>query len=127
MNFMPTSPLNAKTKKGLRVLLDSTAENHLQEMEAALMREKDFIKINPSRLSSWIITHFYQHHFVQQTQAIAKAHFNSKEYLRQLVTKIKDEDDATEKLSEALRGLQGNKTVRTRSNKIPKLIKNEPD
>ena len=114
--------MNTKTQLGLRVLLDSAAENQLQEMEAILSTENNFLKINPSRLTSWIVSHFYKYHFHQQKESIAKAHFNSKEYLRQLASEITGDDDAISKLSDALKGLQNSKKLRTDRNKVSKLI-----
>ena len=114
--------MNTKTQLGLRVLLDSAAENQLQEMEAIILKQNEFVKINPSRLSSWIVTHFYQHHFNQQKEAIAKANFDLKKYLKTMASNIGNEAKAEDVLKEALLNL---KKSNLKSRRRPTATKNQ--
>lgn len=95
-----------KNQNYLRVLLDSEAQASLEKMLKALKASGDFIKINPSKLVSWIITKFETESFEKQKSQIIQEHFDSKEYLRDLSTKIQNTDDATEMLELALRKIQ---------------------
>lgn len=95
-----------KSQNHLRVLLDSDAYASLEKMLEALKGSGDFVKINPSKLVSWIITKFETESFERNKAQIIQDHFNSKEYLRDLATKIQSSDNAAEVLAAALQKIQ---------------------
>lgn len=95
-----------KSQNHLRVLLDSDAYASLENMLEALKGSGDFVKINPSKLVSWIITKFEAESFERNKAQIIQDHFNSKEYLRDLATKIQSSDNAADVLAAALQKIQ---------------------
>jgi len=100
-----------------RVLLDQEARQALEQMFTVLREEGKYIKINPSRLTSWVVSKFAKKYFGKSKSEIVKAHFNSKEYLKDLASNIEDNENPAEVLSQALKSIQaGNKVSRSRSN-----------
>lgn len=114
-----------KSINHLRVLLDEKSYHSLEEMIDALKKEGNFIKINPSRLSSWIISHFREEMFEKCKQIIIQEHFNSKDYLKDLASKIDGSENVADLLNEALLKIQvRNKSSRTNAKeKKDKTIK----
>ena len=91
-----------KSQNHLRVLLDSDAYASLENMLEALKGSGDFVKINPSKLVSWIITKFEAESFERNKAQIIQDHFNSKEYLKHVTQRISSEDDLEAILKVAL-------------------------
>ncbi|MCB9061370.1 MAG: hypothetical protein H6622_07615 [Halobacteriovoraceae bacterium] len=96
--------MNKQTQ--FRVLLDTNAQEALTEMLQELKDSGDFVKINPSRLVSWIVEGFKKESFEKKKDKIIQDHFNSKEYLRDLATKIQSSDNAADILANALQKIQ---------------------
>lgn len=119
---MPTSPLNAKSQLGLRILLDNNANNCLQQMEETLTHEKEFIKINSSKLASWIVNYFYQQNFDVQSDSIAKDHFDLKKYLKSMANSIGNESTPENILEMALENL---KKTNIHKRQRPTAVKNQ--
>lgn len=95
-----------KNKNQLRVLLESDAHTFLEEMLKVLKENGNFVRITPSQLLSWIVTKFKDESFEKHKNQIIHEHFNSKEYLRDLATKIDTSDDASKLLESVLQKLQ---------------------
>lgn len=95
-----------KNQNLLRVLLEPEAKSSLEKMLEALKKNGDFVKINPSKLASWIITKFENESFEKHKTKIMQDHFNSKEYLLDLATKIQSSDNAADVLASALQKIQ---------------------
>lgn len=110
-----------KPSNNLRVLLDEKSYQSIEEMIEVLKKEGSFIKINPSRLSSWIITHFRNEMFEKCKQAIIQEHFNSKDYLKDLASKIDGNENVADLLNEALLTIQ----TRNKANRINAKSKKE--
>lgn len=90
-----------------RVLLDKEAREALDQMLTVLREEGKYIKINPSRLTSWVVSKFAKKYFGKSKSEIVKAHFNSKEYLKDLASNIEEDENPAEILSQALKSIQG--------------------
>jgi len=95
-----------KTKQPLRILLDLNSQSSIDEMLENLKNSGEFVKINHSKLASWIINKFKTEMFERHKAQIIQEHFNSKEYLINLATKVQNTDDASEMLEIALRKIQ---------------------
>lgn len=105
-----------------RVLLDTNAQEALTEMLQELKDSGDFVKINPSRLVSWIVEGFRKESFEKKKDQIIQDHFNSKEYLRDLATKIQSSDNAADILANALQKIQ----MRNKRTNVKKSKKEKP-
>ncbi len=95
-----------KTSHQKRVLLDEQAFEGLERMLAKLKEEGKFLKVNHARLSSWIIKKFEEALFIKCKQEIIKECFDSKEYLKDLASKIDGNENAKALLSDTLNVLQ---------------------
>lgn len=92
--------MNKQTQ--MRVLLDDEAQCALVVMMEALKTDGDFIRINPSRLTSWIIKKFKRDYFERNKDLITQDHFKSKEYLKNVAKNISDSDDLEKVLRETI-------------------------
>jgi hypothetical protein len=110
-----------KTKNQLRILIDSEAQLSLEAMLESLKTSGEFIKINPSRLVSWIVTQFKAESFELYKSQILQDNFNSKGYLRDLATKIQSSDDAAAVLAAALQKIQ----IKNKKSVVKKLKENK--
>ncbi|NOT77737.1 MAG: hypothetical protein HOP07_01895 [Bacteriovoracaceae bacterium] len=111
-----------KNKNPLRVLIETDAQESLDEMLINLKGNGNFVRITPSRLLSWIITKFRTESFEKHKNQIIQEHFNSKEYLRDLATKIQNSDDAAILLTAALEKIQmKSKKMKYKTEKPKKL------
>lgn len=109
--------MNKQTQ--FRVLLDTNAQEALTEMLQELKGSGDFVKINPSRLASWIVEGFRKESFDKKKDQIIQDHFNSKEYLRDLATRIQSSDHAADILADALQKIQ----IRNKRPNVKKIKK----
>lgn len=96
--------MNKQTQ--FRVLLDTNAQDALTEMLQELKDSGDFVKINPSRLVSWIVEGFKKESFEKKKDQIIQDHFNSKEYLRNIAKTISDSDDLEKVLRDTIMQLK---------------------
>jgi hypothetical protein len=113
-----------KVQTQFRVLLNSTAQDAVIEMIKVLKESGNFLKINPSNLVSWIVDNFKKDSFEKRKDEIIQDHFNSKEYLHNLATKIQSSDDAANILAEALQKIQKrSKRVNVKKSKNEKTTK----
>jgi len=85
-----------------RVLLNNEAKSSLNKMMELLKAENKFIKVNPSKLVSWILQSYAERYFSKEKEQIVKDHFNSKEYLKHVTQRISSEDDLEAILKVAL-------------------------
>jgi hypothetical protein len=92
--------MNKQTQ--MRVLLDDEAQGALVTMMEALKTDGDYIRINPSRLASWIVKRFKRDYFERNKDLISQDHFNSKEYLKNVAKNISDSDDLEKVLRETI-------------------------
>jgi len=93
-----------------RIIIDERAQQALSSMLETLKNEGKFIRINSSKLSSWIIYFFFEENFKKEKEKIISAHFNTKEYLKGLASKIDVQEEAEGILIEALTQIQKNKS-----------------
>jgi len=100
-----------KIKSG-RIILDVKGKDALSSMYNEIKTEK-CVKITPAKLTSWIIQKFYLRYFRQYKTKIAKEHFNSKEYLKKVISQMNDDDSIEEILKSTLIELKPKK------NKVP--------
>ena len=109
--------------KSQRVILDDKANVSLLDMTEKIKAEGEYVKINPSRLASWIIEQFANLYFQEMKPQIVQAYFDSKEYLKAIAAKIDGRQDAEKILIEALNRIQtGNKKVyHAQKNKTEKI------
>jgi hypothetical protein len=115
-----------KNQNHLRVLLDADAHSSVEKMLEALKGSGDFVKINPSKLVSWLITKFETESFEKHKSQIIQEHFNSKEYLRDLSTKIQSSDNAADVLATALQKIQlRSKKINVKKAKKEKLTEKD--
>ena len=105
----------SKLKSG-RLILDEGAIAALSSMYEEMKNQK-CIKITPSKLGSWIISEFYKSYFTRYKKKISKEHFNTKEYLKNIVTNIDENDDIEAVLKSTLMELSPRKSKLKRANK----------
>jgi CHAT domain-containing protein len=105
----------SKLKSG-RLILDEGAIAALSSMYEEMKNQK-CIKITPSKLGSWIISEFYKSYFPRYKSKIAKEHFNTKEYLKNIVSNIDESDDIEVVLKSTLMELSPRKSKLKRANK----------
>lgn len=102
----------SKTPDTGRVILDENAKQAVDEMLDALKKQENCIRLNSSKLVSWIVTRFKESRFESELNAIIKAHFNSKEYLKKIVSQSETETDLTGALQAMLNRMQSNAGAR---------------
>jgi len=95
-----------KSSSAMRTLLDPEAQQALEKMIERLKESGHFLKINPSRLTSWIVCQFLEDGFEKSLPLILQDHFNSKEYLRNLVKNFSEADDLEKFLKETLQQIK---------------------
>ena len=106
-----------------RVILDEAAKTAVNEMLTMLKSEEDCIRLNSSKLVSWIVTRFKASRFEHEQSAIIKAHFNSKEYLKKAVSQSATEADLSEALETVLTRMNSRADIRrSRRKKQSKMI-----
>ena len=102
LSLKPKSEVKLNKQTQMRVLLDDEAQGALVVMMEALKTDGDFIRINPSRLTSWIVKKFKRDYFERNKDLISQDHFNSKEYLKNIAKNISDSDDLEKVLRETI-------------------------
>ena len=107
-----------KDQHTVRIILEQGAALALNEMMKSLRATEQCIKVTPSKLVSWIIERYRLGSFAQDEQAIIKAHFNSREYLKKVVQEIGPGGDVTKALETALQKIRSDeKQTRPRGRK----------
>ncbi len=89
-------------KSGPKVALDEAANEAMQAMLAEIVQENEFAKINLKKLNSWIVEWFYKSAFSAEKEAIAKAHFNRRDYLNKAL-KAAQSDEEVDQILEVAR------------------------
>lgn len=103
-----------KSSNQMRVLLDENAYHAIEAMIEELKAQGDYLKINPSRLASWVINRFHRDGFKKAIPQICQDHFNSKEYLKNLAAQVDGNENAAALLTEALAAIKSkNRAVPT--------------
>jgi hypothetical protein len=97
----------SKLKSG-RIILDEGASTALSSMYDELKSEA-CIKITPSKLSSWIIAEFQKSYFKRYKKKITKEHFNSKEYLKAIISNVDENENLEDVLRQALSDIKSPK------------------
>jgi hypothetical protein len=111
-----------KLKSG-RIILDEEAKSALSSMYNEI-KDEECVKITPAKLSSWIIQKFHTSYFRQHKTKITKDHFNSKEYLKDMMKNVGAEENLEEVLRKALSNI---KTPRTSKSNDKKDSRKEQD
>jgi len=111
-----------KQEKGERILIEEGAISALSSMLDILKSEGTFIRINASKLSTWIIHFFFLESFTKEKERIMREHFNAKEYLKNLACNIQSSDEAGEILAEALNQIQRGKAKSSYVKKTKKKV-----
>ena len=93
----------------MRVLLDEEAFRAIETMLEELNSEGECLKINSSRLVSWIICKFSRDYYRNNFQVICQDHFNSKLYLKRLAQNLSATDDLEQVLKETLQRIKPSK------------------
>ena len=91
-----------------RVLLNRNAKTSTNKMMELLKTENKFIKVNPSKLVSWIVNRYFQNYFIKDKKLVVDAHFNSKEYLLSVIKDSNNESDLKQ-VMKTLERVKGNK------------------
>lgn len=71
-------------------------------MLTELRAREQCLRITPSKLVSWILGQYKTEHFERDQDRIVQAHFNSKEYLKQMIRGASSAEDLTQALQAAL-------------------------
>lgn len=85
-----------------RIGLDPAAQQAVTQMIDALKEQEDHVRINPSRLVSWIVTRYAASHFEADRAEIIKRHFDSKEYLKTAIKGVSSVQEMEQVLKSAL-------------------------
>ena len=101
--------------KPSRVVLDQESQEHLDKMLLVLRSGGDCVKISPSKLASWIISHFAKRDFPKQKKRIIQNHFNPKAYLRSIAKNLRESDDLEAVLKETLTQIKPRKRRKSAS------------
>ncbi len=121
----------SKTPDVGRVILDEKAKLAVEEMLDQLKKQEDCIRINSSKLVSWIVAYFRNSGFEHEQQAIIKAHFNSKEYLKKVMSRSSSEEDLSAALQTVLTrmnaGAERRKRRREKQSEIMKSASSHAD
>jgi len=107
-----------KNSKQARIILDTDAHMELASILSVLKAEKEFVKITPSKLVSWIIKTYAKKYFARDKKQIVKDHFNSKEYLKHVTKGLNPDDDLESVLKLALDKVRQNTVKPTRKKHI---------
>lgn len=90
-----------KSESG-RVILDQEARAALDRMYEDLKTQETWIRLTPSKLVSFIVEQYARVSFANDREAIVKRHFNSKEYLKNVIRGVRSSEDVEEALKNAL-------------------------
>ncbi len=71
----------------MRIVLDENAKRAAEEMMTALRSAEQCIDIQYSKLISWVTKRYRETAFDRDCEAIIRAHFDSKEYLKNVIKK----------------------------------------
>ena len=97
-----------------RIVLDKSSMKSVEEMIGKVKEEGQFVKINPSKLVSWIVSWFFKCKFEREKARIIQEHFNGKEYLKNILQDTKSNEDVERALKEALEAVAPKKRRRQR-------------
>jgi outer membrane PBP1 activator LpoA protein len=111
-----------KLKSG-RLILDEGAIAALSSMYEEMKNQK-CVKITPSKLGSWIISEFYKSFFSRYKGKIAKEHFNSKEYLKKMMSNVDENENLEDVLRQALNQIKKPTTKKPRGVQNPQQEEN---
>ncbi len=103
-------------KSNSRITLDKAADQAIRVMLSELQMNHEFVKINPGKLTSWIVKWFHQTAFEREMAKLARAHFNRRDYLQKALRGVQSEEQVAQILKKALG------TVKAKSR--PKVTKN---
>lgn len=84
----------------IRVILIGEAKMAHDRMLKQLRTQ--YVKLNSSKLVSWIVKRYADTAFEQERQLIIDAHFDNKEYLRNALSAVGSREDLEKALNEAL-------------------------
>jgi len=92
----------SKNQNTGRIILNEEAKSSLLQMLESLKGDGEYLKITPSKLTSWVVNRYFITSFEKEKKIIEKDHFNSKGYLRNVLKGIEGEDDLEKALQTAL-------------------------
>ncbi len=115
---------DSKTSESGRVILDQGTKEMLIKMVLELKAQESCIRLSPSKFVCWIIGRYFEHMFANDQEAIIKAHFNSKEYLRKTINTVGSESDLATVLEDMLYKIRSEEKRSTRRPK--KAIEKDP-
>ena len=97
-----------------RIVLDKNSMKSVAKMIAKVKEEGQFVKINSSKLVSWIVSWFFKCEFEREKLRIIQGHFNGKEYFKSILKETKSNEDVERALKEALEVVTPKKRRRQR-------------
>ena len=83
-----------------RIGIDEKAYSLLSDAVSAMKLEKDYIKVNESRLASEIIKVFFKKQFKKELPRLEKLFYSKKEVLKHILKKAQSEEEIEESLSQ---------------------------
>ena len=92
--------MSDKINKGMRVFLDTKAQERIIEAKEFLKSKS--CKATPSRVASWVVEIFFEKYFKNEAKNFEKEFFDKKSYIKNILRKSFDDD---ENLSDSLREL----------------------
>lgn len=97
-----------KIKKSSLIRLNEEAINSMSIMLMELFKEDEDLKINHSKLASWIVTEFHAKHFEKTKSRLVLAHQDKKKHLKSAIETLGAEEiEATIKYLEKIKKSDG--------------------
>ncbi len=100
-----------------RIALNEAAKRDTKLMLQNLLEDEGHVRLNASKLVSWIVCEFYKDLFEKKKEVIKKTHFNHKEFLKKALSEAQNEDDLKKVLENALHSVS-TKHVKRRKRKV---------
>ncbi len=79
--------------KNVRLNIDEQANKTVELMLDHLKNNNDYIKINASKLTSWIIQRFYDNSFKREKSRIISDHFQKVDYFKSILNDMDESLD----------------------------------
>ena len=76
-----------------RINLNERAAGELAAMVEQVKKEGECVKVSPSALASWIVSHFFGSSFEKRKGEIVEAHFDRRAYLKGLVRSDRTDEE----------------------------------
>ena len=103
----------SENMKSVKVTLRGLAASQLFQMMEDIKDGNQFIILTPSKLSSWIISRYFDSAFKREKLIMRKAHFNHQGHLKEALKKASTEEELRAILAAAMKqvGKNGKRKV----------------